>query len=219
MITLYGVYRSRASRPLWLLAEAGVDYTHVPVIQSYRLADEAARAAQLNTASAAFLKVNPLGQIPAMEEDGLVLTESLAICLHLARVHGGVLGPQSAAEAALIDQWALLAATAVETPALEIMYVQGNGGDKTPEGQAAIAVAAEKLRRPLRRIEAHLATTDWLVGDRFTVADIMLEECLRYAQGHAALLGEFPEVKAWLERCQARPAFQRMWAIRNAEPA
>lgn len=219
MATLYGVFRSRASRPIWLLYELGEDFTHVPVIQAYRLAQASAPDAPLNTNSAAFLKVNPIGQIPAYVEGDLVLTESLAITNHIARSRGGILGPQTPAEAAQIDQWTLLAVTAVETPALEILNVQGAGGDKTPEGQAAIAINAEKLRRPLKRLEEHLSSHSYLVGDRFTVADLNLAECLRYAQGHPSLLGEFPAVKAWLERCQSRAAFQRMWAARMAEPA
>lgn len=219
MITLYGVYRSRASRPLWLLAETGTPFVHVPVIQAYRLPDPAAEGAPPHTASASFLAVNPQGQIPAYEEDGLILTESLAITLHIARRHGGSLGPADDAENALMEQWALFAATGVEAPALEILYTQAAGGDKTAEGQAAIAVNAEKLRRPLARLQGHLAAHDWLVGDRFTVADINTSECLRYAQGHPTLLAEFPAVKAWLDRCQARPAFQAMWAARMAEPA
>ena len=217
MITLYGVYRSRASRPLWLLAELDLPFTHVPVIQAYRLADAKAADAPLNTASPSFLSVNPQGQIPAYQEGDLVLTESLAITLHIARSHGGALGPASNAEAALMEQWSLFAATSVEGPALEILYIQGDGGDSTPEGQAAIAVNAEKLRRPLARLQAHLAGQDWLVGGRFTAADINTAECLRYAQGHPSLLAEFPAVKAWLERCQSRPAFKAMWAGRLAE--
>jgi glutathione S-transferase len=51
------------------------------------------------------------------------------------------------------------------------------------------------------------------------VADLNLAECLRYAQGHPTLLGEFPAVKAWLDRCQSREAFKKMWAARMAEPA
>jgi glutathione S-transferase len=216
MITLYGVYRSRASRPLWLLAELGLPYSHVPVIQAYRMkTDPKAEDAPINTASAAFLKVNPQGQIPAYVEDDLVLTESLAITQHIARKHGGALGPQGDAEAALTDQYSLLAATAIEGPAIEILYSDQN----TPEGQANIAVNAEKLRRPLARLQAELAGRDYLVGKRFTVADINMAECVRYAQGHQTLLTEFPAVKAWLERCQARPAFQAMWAARMSEPA
>jgi glutathione S-transferase len=163
--------------------------------------------------------VNPQGQIPAFVEGDLTLTESLSITNHLARTRGGALGPETPAEQALIDQWTLLAVTAVETPALEILNVVGAGGDKTPEGQATIAIMAEKLRRPLKRLEAHLVAHPYLVGDRFTVADLNLAECLRYAQGHPSLLTEFPAVKAWLEKCQSRPAFQKMWAARMAEPA
>jgi glutathione S-transferase len=218
MITLYGVFRSRASRPIWLLYELELPFTHVPVIQAHRLPRANAADAPLNTASPAFLAVNPLGQIPAYVEDGLVLTESLAITNHIARSFGGDLGPLTAQEAALIDQWTLLAVTAVEAPALEIMLVTNAGGAASPEGQAAIAIAAEKLRRPLARLEDHLQRHSHLVGERFTVADLNLAECLRYAQAHPTLIGEFPAVQAWLAGCQSRPAFRRMWAARMAEP-
>ena len=219
MITLYGVFRSRASRPIWLLYELGLPFTHVPVIQAYRLPQASAPDAPLNTASPEFLKVNPIGQIPAYVEGGLTLTESLAITNHIARTRGGALGPQTPAEAALIDQWTLLAVTAVEGHALEIMMVTNAGGNKTPEGQATIAIAAEKLRRPLARLEAHLGQHPWLVGDRFTVADINVAECLRYGQSHPTLIAEFPTVTAWLGNCQSRPAFKKMWDARISEPA
>ncbi|MBA4326114.1 MAG: glutathione S-transferase [Rhodobacter sp.] len=218
MPTLYGVFRSRASRPIWLLYELDATFDHVPVIQAYRLRDARAADAPLNTASPAFLKVNPIGQIPAWVEDDLVLTESLAITNHIARTRGGDLGPNTPAEAAHLDQWTLLAVTAVEGPALEIQTITGQGGDKTAEGQAAISICAERLRRPLARLEAHLSAQAYLLGDRFTVADLNLAECLRYVQGHPTLLGEFPAVKGWLEACQSRTAFKKMWAARMAEP-
>jgi len=219
MPTLYGVFRSRASRPIWLLYELDLPFTHIPVIQAYRLPQASAPDAPLNTASPGFLAVNPQGQIPAWVEGDLVLTESLSITNHLARTRGGSLGPQTPAEHALIDQWTLLAVTAVEDPALEIMMITNAGGDKTPEGQAAIAINAEKLRRPLKRLETHLSAHSYLIGDRFTVADLNLAETLRYAQGHPTLIGEFPAVKTWLETCQSRPAFKKMWDARMAEPA
>ena len=149
----------------------------------------------------------------------MTLTESLSITNHIARTKGGALGSQTPAEAALIDQWTLLAVTAAEGPALEILNVQGAGGDKAPEGRGAIAINAEKLCRPLKRLEAHLSAHSHLVGGRFTVADPNLAECLRYAQGRPTLPGEYPAVKTWLERCQSRPAFQKIWAARMAEPA
>ena len=93
MPTLYGVFRSRASRPIWLLYELDEPFEHVPVIQAYRLPQASAPDAPLNTASPAFLKVNPQGQIPAYVEGDLVLTESLSITNHIARTRGGDLGP------------------------------------------------------------------------------------------------------------------------------
>lgn len=218
MLKIYGVYRSRASRPLWLLGELGLPFQHVPVIQAGRLADATAPDAPLNTASPAYLAVNPLGQIPCMEEDGLTLTESLAITLHIARLHGGALGPRTEAEDALMVNWALFAATAIEGPALEIQMIQRAGGDVTPEGQAAIGIAAERLRRPFARLERHLASADHLVGDRFTVADLNTAEVVRYAESHRPLFDAHPAVAAWLGRCQSRPAFRQMMQHRLAEP-
>ena len=214
MPTIYGVFRSRASRPLWLMYEAGASFDHVPVIQAYRLPAAAMEGVTLATNSADFLTVNPQGQIPAMTDGDLVLTESLGIVLYLARRYGGALGPKDDAETALMEQWALFAATAVETPALEIMLAPSG-----EMGEATLAVSAEKLRRPLARLEKHLGGQDWMIARGFTAADIVVAECLRYAQGHPTLLLEFPAVKAWLERCQSRPAFQKMWAARMAEPA
>jgi glutathione S-transferase len=219
MLTLYGVHRSRASRPIWLAHEIGLDFTHVPVIQSYRLPDPQADGAPLNTASPAFLAVNPMGQVPAMEDDGLVLTESLAICLHIARVHGGALGPRDARETALAENWALFGSSNLETPGIEILYTYADGLADTPEGAARIAAGAAALARPLARLEGHLAGRDWLIADRFTVADLMVAECLRYGSAHKPLMEAHPLTASWLARCQARPAFQRMWAARMAEPA
>ena len=208
MLTLYGCYRSRASRPLWLLGEIGLAFTHVPVIQAYRLPDASAPDAPLNTQSPEFLAVNPIGQIPAMVEGDLVLTESLAICLHIARAHGAALGGLTLAEQALIENWALFAATAIEPHSLPLLMSQD---------EAEREAEALKLARGLARLEAHLVGRDWLL-DRFSVADVMVAECARYGQAHAVMQG-YPLVSAWLSRAQARPAFQAMWAARLAEPA
>ena len=217
MLTIYGVYRSRAIRPLWVLEECKAPFTHIPVIQAYRLTDSTAASAALNTAMPEYLAINPLGQVPAMRDGALLLTESLAICLHIARKYGHALGPASDDEASVMEQWALFAATAVEPAAIEILYTMRDGQADTPTGQGIIRVAAEKLKRPLARLEAHLATQDWLLT-RFTVADIMVAECLRYAQSHSPLLDTFPNVARWLAAAQGRPAFQTVWAKRAAEP-
>jgi glutathione S-transferase len=217
MLTLYGVYRSRASRPLWLLAELGLPFNLIPVIQSDRLADPLATDAPLNTASAAFLSINPFGQVPVLVEDELTLSESFAITLHIARLYGGTLGPQSDAETALMEQWAFFAATSIESPARAILSTVESGGAETAEGQSHIARSAAILHRPLTNLNGFLGTHPYLVGDRFTVADVNLAECLRYAQEHPAVLAPFPSVQEWIGRCQSRPAFKEMLKGQQAE--
>lgn len=219
MLKIYGVLRSRATRPIWVLLETGMKFEHVPCIQSYRLADPQAADAPYNTASPAFLAINPQGQVPVMIDGDLVLTESMAIALYLAKKSGGPLAPQSLAEEGEAMQWALVAATAVEAPSLDILYTYANNEAATDAGRAKIATQTAALARPFGRIEKHLRGKDWLLGGRFTVADIVLAECVRYAQPHAPALAAYPDLRAWIARCQARPAFVTMMAQRNAEPA
>ncbi len=219
MLTIYGVYRSRASRNFWLLGEAGVPFGHVPVIQAYRLADPGAADAPMHTASPAFLAISPAGGIPVMTDGDLVLPESLAINLHIARTCGGALGPNDAAEDAVMQAWALYGATAVEPHAVAILYVHAEGRAATPEGQAELAAMKDRLRRPFAVLDAHLAAAGQMAGGRFTVADINMAEIVRYAQAEAAFLAGFPALDGWLKACQARPAFRAMWERRLEEPA
>ena len=210
MPTLYGVYRSRATRNFWLAGELGITLDHVPVIQAYREG-----AIGMTTTSPEFLAISPAGAIPVLVDGDLVLSESLAINLYLARKYGGPLAPADPAEDAVMQQWALYGATAIEPSSVALLYAFAEGrGDS-----AEVAELAEKLQRPLKVLEAHLTAHPQMVGGRFTVADINMAEILRYAQNHPTLLAGFPKVDAWLESCQARPAFVAMWAKRLAEPA
>ena len=219
MITIYGVLRSRATRPVWLMRELGQPFRHVPVIQSYRLADPLAEGAPFNTLSPDFLAINRQSQIPVLVDGDLVLTESMAIALYLARKFGGPLAPASLAEEGEAMQWAFVALSGIEGPALDILYTYVAKAQDSAEGAAKLAASSAALARPLARIEAHLTGRDYLVGNRFTVADICLAECVRYLQPHAPLLAACPATAAWIARCQARPAFQAMMTERNAEPA
>ena len=105
MLTIYGVYRSRASRNYWMVRELGIPFRSVPVIQARRLADPSAADAPLNTQSPEFLAVNPTGLIPCIDDGGFVMTESLAINLYLARKHGGPLAGQTITEEAEMLQF------------------------------------------------------------------------------------------------------------------
>ena len=205
MITIYGVHRSRASRNIWLAHELGIPFKLVPVVQHYRL-KEPIPADVVHTKSPSFLKVNPNGHIPTMTDDGLVLHESLAINLYLAKKHGGPLAPANVAEDGLMSMWALWAMTEVEPHSLSIAQ----------HGPSAAAIAA--LCGPFAVLDEALAD-GFLVGGRFTVADINVAEVVRYADRAAALFKAAPRVKAWFEACRARPAYKKMWDAREKEPA
>lgn len=218
MLTLYGVSRSRASRNLWLLHELGMPFRQVPVIQANRLADPAAADAPLNTRSPAFLKINPNGRVPALEDDGLVMCESLAMNLYIAKKAGGPLAPSGLAEDALMTMWAIWAATELEPHAVQIMYHRAMKppAERDPK---IVDAAIATLRAPFDVLEAALRASPHLVGGRFTVADINTAEIVRYATFSPELMDTHPKVKAWLAACHAREAFKKMMAAREAEPA
>jgi glutathione S-transferase len=217
MLTIYGVYRSRASRNIWLVNELGLSFKHVPVMQRYRLPDPPP-AGVLHTRSPEFLKVNPNGHVPSIDDDGLVLHESLAINLYLARKHGGPLAPAKAAEDGQMTMWSLWAATEVEPHAINIIYHRVSNAGRPMDPKIAEA-AVEALRDPFSVLDDALAKDGHLVGGRFTVADINVAEVVRYAQAAPELFEKAPRVKAWLAACQARPAFKKMWAEREKELA
>ena len=110
-ITLYGIPQSRTSRCLWLLEELGVPYENVPVsfIGDAQKPD--------------FLKINPNGRVPALDDDGLVLFESLAINLHLARKYDGGKGlwPKTADDQSRAVQWSIWAMTELEPPVMKLL--------------------------------------------------------------------------------------------------
>lgn len=217
MITIWGVYRSRATRNIWALEELGLEWKLRPVIQAYRLEakgiDPRAPDAPFNTRSPEFLRLAPAGAVPVMEDGGLVLSESLAINLWLAQKAGGPLAPRDGREEAQMIQWALFGATWIEDHSLAIQTLFA----AEEREESALSVAEGKLARPFAVLESHLTTHSHIVGGRFTIADINMAEIVRYAQADTALMARFPRIKSWLELCQMRPAFKRMWQARLAE--
>jgi glutathione S-transferase len=188
--------RTRSSRVLWLLAEIGASCELV------KLAPEQRKSAE-------HLARHPLGRVPALElDDGTVMFESAAICLQLADLHpeAGVIAPVGSSERALIYQWVLFAMTELEAPLFRwIREATENVAD--PPSRERFAQAAGAL-------QAALDGRRWLLGDRFSVADVMCASVLGGAHSRG-LLPDWPGLQAYVERGESRPAFIEAAAISN----
>jgi glutathione S-transferase len=214
-LKIYGVLRSRASRPVWMAKELGIPFERVTVIQGYRLPDPAAPDAPFNTLSPAFLAINPNGAIPAMDDDGFVMTESLAIALYLARKHGGPLAPRDAREDGLMTMWTLWAATECESHTLRVLY---NGPDVKERDASLYDAAVTALRPKFAVLDKALGDGHgFLVGGRFTVADLNVAEVVRWALPAPELFEPNAHLRAWITACHARPAYAATMAERHAE--
>jgi glutathione S-transferase len=206
-LTIHGIARTRTSRVLWMAEELGLAYRH-----------EKLAPAAGDTRAPAFLALNPMGRVPAIDDDGLILWESLAINLHLARKHGRAsgLGPADAAEDALVGQWTLYAATELEPGAHEVLVQTLNlPPDQRDAAKRDAALAG--LGRALGVLDAALAAGGgFLVGRRFTVADLNVACMIFYLRGAEGALAPYPGVAAWNRAILERPAYRRMMALREA---
>lgn len=203
-IKLYGIAASRTARPLWLLEEYGAPYEHVS--QSY--AGGATRTPE-------FLKLNPNGHIPVLDDDGTIVWESMAINLYLARKLGAPLAPAGLPEEAEVLRWTFWAVTECEKDALTVlMHRVAMPADKRDPALADRAEGA--LKRPFAILDAHLAGRQYVCGDRFTVADVNVASVLAWAQASKALMEANPNLAAWLKRCMERPAQQKVRQLAKA---
>jgi glutathione S-transferase len=219
MLTIYGVYRSRSARVYWMAEELGIEFRSVPVLQANRLANPLSPDAPVNTLSPEFLAINPMALIPAIKDGDLVLNESLAINLYLARKYGGDLGGKTVEEDGLITMWTIWAVSELDGNTGKIVSTYDNGNENTEAGRAVIDVACRTMKRPLSVLEKQLDGKDWILGGRFTVVDLNIAEVLRYAQSETALFDAHPNIDVWIRRCQSRPAYLEMQRKRSLEPA
>lgn len=198
-LVLHGVNSSRAIRCLWMLEELGLAFQHVAV--DFRGA----------TRSPEFLVLNPNGRIPVLEDEGLVLCESLAINLHLARRAGGPLSAHGAAEDARCLMWSFWAVNEIERDCVAILL---HRQALPPERRKAdVARQAEgRLRAPLAVLEAHLQAHEHLAAPRFTVADLNVAAILAWSLPAGDLLAPYPVTTAWLKVALRRPAYTRALA-------
>jgi glutathione S-transferase len=208
MLKIYGTVRSRAARTLWMAEELGLAYELVAV--DYRAKE---------TRTVAFLEVNPNGHVPAIDDDGLRLHESMAINLYLARRHAGSpLAPQDVQEEGLCLSWSFWAVTELETHALTVL-VQGQALPPEQRDPQKLARAVGALRPPLAVLQKRLAAGTpqaYLLGDRFTVADLNVASVLAWVRAAPELLPEYPAVAPWLDLCLGREAYRRIEAMRRA---
>lgn len=213
-LTLYGIPESRAIRPLWAACELGLDFGHVPVPFEGGA-----------TRTPAFLDINPNGRIPALvdaRDDGPVIVwESMACALYLARVHGVPDGmsivPASPREEAEALRWSFWTVNALERDALTVLMHRV----AMPEARRRAELAEQAARRlapPLSVLEAHLRAQQargeaHLAAARFTVADLCVASVANWIGAAGMPLGAWPAVVGWLDGCMDRPAYRAARAL------
>ena len=197
---IFGVSGSRAIRSLWAIEEVGIEYEHVPThfFNDSKTDD--------------YLAVNPNGRIPALVDGDVVLFESMAINLYLTKKYAPALYPSDEAEEAQVFQWSVWAISEIEPLQMQIVIQKFFNRDNMQ--QDVIDGATESLQRPLKVLEAHLAGREYLLGDRFTVADLNLAGVMQLMLMVQFDFSDYPNVSAWLGRCTARDALKRAQALK-----
>lgn len=195
MLKIYGIPRSRAFRTLWMAKELGLEYENIAI-----------KPTASDTRTPDYLAINPNGHIPAIDDEGVVLWESMAINLYLAKKHSrGSLYPVRFEDEARAWQWSFWGMTEVERPVLTAMFHRA----LLPEDKrdAALADQCEKeLGRPLRVLDAACAASPYLLGEHFTVADLNVASILSWARPARIDLSGVPKMADWFRRCAERPA-------------
>jgi glutathione S-transferase len=197
---LYHQPRSRSTRVLWLAEEAGAPLDVVVIAREQKSTDD-------------YRKMHPLGRSPAYVEDGGPVFESAALCLHLADKHpeAGLIAEPGCYERALQYQWAFFAMTELEAPLVDAArQIWKSSG----EADAAIVEAAfARFHTGAAVVEGALAGGDFLVGNRFSVADVVVGGVLMFAR-MSELVPELPAGLApYVDGLEERPARQRAYAL------
>jgi glutathione S-transferase len=194
-LKIYGVPRSRAFRTLWLAKELGLDYENLMV-----------DFATGETRQQPYLAINPNGHVPAIDDNGFILWESMAINLYLAKKHSlGTLYPIGLEDEARCWQWSLWGMTEIERNVLTAMFNRAIYPEDKRD--AAAADQAERdLQHPLGVLDGAVSNTGYLVGGDFTVADLNVASILSWARLARIDFTPFPKAADWLSRCALRPA-------------
>jgi glutathione S-transferase len=153
-----------------------------------------------------FLSLNPLGQVPVLQDGAIVLADSNAILIYLAKRYGRVDTwlPNDPVAAAHVQRWLSIAAGEVAYgPAVaRLMAVRGTPGDRTK----AVAIAD----RLLRFMDMHLTDRAFLATEHPTIADLACYSYIALAPEGGISIEPFPAVRAWLRRIEELPTFKPM---------
>lgn len=184
----------RDLRVRWALEEAGIAYKTRLLEQGDQDTPE-------------YRAMQPFGQVPVFEEDGQALFESGAIVLHIGEKSEALL-PKDKAARARATQWLIAALNSIEPFAMQVatidIFAQGEEWAKLRRPGAV-----DFLKKRLTGLSNALGDKPYLDGDSFTAGDLMMTTVLRIKE---EISGEFPNLKAYVARCTARPAFQRALA-------
>ncbi|GLQ52344.1 glutathione S-transferase family protein [Dyella flava] len=183
---------TRDTRVRWALEEVGQPY-EVRLLSFDTLKEPA------------HLALNPFGQIPTYEEDGLALFESGSIVFHIAERHAGLLPDDAGARARAIT-WMFAALSTVEPPIIEFANARLLESDK-PWCKERVPLVADRIRCRLEQLTRRLGDADWLDG-AFSAGDLMMASVLLRLKP-SGLINEFPNLAAYVARAEARPAYQR----------
>ena len=193
---LYHVPNSSSQRVLWLLEEIG---------EPYDLTVLGDRASRLDDPE--HMARHPMGRVPVVESDGEFMFESAAICLQIADSYpsAGLIPPPGTQERGLVYQWSLFAITEIQAKMIQSRMSR----ESDPQGSET---AKESLLEAARVLEKALDGHDYLVGNRFTVADVLVSATLAGVRRYD--VAELPRgLNAYLDAMDARPAKQRAEAL------
>ncbi len=198
MVVFFGSPDSdSATRSHWMLEEVGVPYDH-RVIDLSQPRDQ--RPAE-------FRATSPSGKVPALIDGDVRLFESMAINLYLAERYRPELGPRDSGERGEMLQWCFWVAMNVHPLLIAVLYhtaLLPEGERRPEEAEQNRGWSADYFTA----LDRGLAGKDWLVGGRFTLADVGVGSIVEQADGLGVTLGD--NIRAWMKRFQARPAYQRV---------
>jgi glutathione S-transferase len=153
-----------------------------------------------------FLKINPNGRTPVLDDNGFILAESNAILAYLAR--GTKFLPEDKKNFGLVFQWLFFEQYSHEPYIATSRFWLQHKPD-SPEKSALLAAKSEGGLAALKIMEDHLSQNDFFVGD-YSIADIALFAYTHVSDEGGFPLDDFPRIRAWIERVKAQPGFVPM---------